>query len=155
MTWEKEKLSQPENTSENKRNLEFDKWLKLNKEQKSIIEKTETEVKSQLASLKDDIKDQLRAGDPREALLKYPKSLFSPSDHTFRGRYGALASIETRSPEDKDKTATSGIITSVLAPFQRAGQLIFDTGKIIFSPRKELQSTLAYLKKESPNTEIV
>jgi len=66
-----------------------------------------------------------------------------------------LASIETRSPEDKDKTATSGIITSVLAPFQRAGQLIFDTGKIIFSPRKELQSTLAYLKKESPNTEIV
>ena len=148
---EKEKLSQSENTPEKKLNFsdDFDNWLKRDKERNSV------EIRSELASLKDDIKEQLWAWDPREALLKYPKRLFSPSDHTYRGKFGALASVETRSPEDKDKTVTSGIITSVLAPFQTAGQIVFDTGKFILSPRKELQSTLAYLKEESPNTEIV
>ncbi len=158
MAWEKEELSQPENTPGNKNNLlsrDFDKWLRLNKEQKSIVEKTETEAKSQLASLRDDIKDQLRFGDPLEALLKYPQRIFSPTDHNYRGKYGALASIETSSPEDKDKTATSGFFDSVLAPFQAVGRIVFDAGKFVLSPRKELQSTLAYLEDANPGIQNI
>ncbi|MFA6080574.1 MAG: hypothetical protein WC753_03820 [Candidatus Gracilibacteria bacterium] len=148
---EKEKISQPENIPEKKTNLseDFDKWLKLDAQRKIA------ETQSQLAGLKDDIKEQLRAGNPREALLKYPKRIFGPTDHNYRGRYGSLASIETRSPEDRDKTATSGILTSVLAPFQAIGRIVFDTGKFALSPRKEIQKTFAYLKEESPHTEII
>jgi len=114
------------------------------------------ETKEQLASLKDDIKEQLRAGDPMEALLKYPKRLFSPSENTYRGKFGAFASsIETGSPEDKDKTATSGMLDSVTAPFIMAGRIFGGGVKFAISPGEEIRNTLAYLKEESPNTEIV
>ena len=52
---EKEKLSQSENTPEKKLNFsdDFDNWLKRDKERNSV------EIRSELASLKDDIKEQL------------------------------------------------------------------------------------------------
>lgn len=124
-------------------------WFEI-KKQTDIIKD-----KSKLADLKEDVLESMWYPKISDKFLDGPRKLPELSDKNVRNKYSALASIETRSPKDRDKTATSGILTSVLAPFQAAGRILFDTGKLVRSPRKEVQNTLAYLKEESPNTEIV
>ncbi len=47
------------------------------------------------------------------------------------------------------------MLASVIAPFKAAGRIVLGGGKFAISPGEEIRNTLAYLKEESPNTEIV
>jgi len=57
--------------------------------------------------------------------------------------------IETRQIGDEKKNILQGITQSINVPLRALKDGIVDAGKIIFSPIKETQRTIAYLEEES------
>jgi len=124
---------------------DFEKWLQGSKERKEFLEKKEhLNTLSELSDLRESLW--------KKSLEKKSWSSFEVPKDSFSWREKAVAftdAIETRQIGDEKKNILQGITQSINVPLRALKDGIVDAGKIIFSPIKETQRTIAYLEEES------